>query len=361
MSKEMMEEKTTISSNKSSDGTTLDYLASMEAALRSKYFDKFKSIEILSEKPLGAELPIQDLLVLKKDPKLKLTDDIGSFFKEHNVIENKGVNDSISVNDVFKAQAYAGMYMSINRKVDEIPWETMTVTAIQFQFPRATFTRLGKMGCKITELVSNAVWEVFGPPLSFPFRVVNAANLGDDWAVLKVIAPGASQETLLKLQQDFEQTDDQRVKEHLKGVLRVAYVNNRATFKKMKETGVMSDEIISAVKDLFENELKVMKLQDEAEKKRLTETNNQLKERNKQLIEEKKQLTDEKNQLADEKKQLIDEKDQLAEEMRVKDEGTVLYLLRNNSAIGDIKALVGWPIEKIFAFATEKGFKVEFH
>ena len=189
--------------NRKIEDTRQNYRATMEAALKSRYSDQSKSIEIFSEDPLGVEPPILDLLVLKKNPELKLTDDIGNFFKEYNIIENKGVNDDININDVFKTQAYAWFYMSAGRLVDEIPWEKVTITAIQFHFPMAAFARLKQMNCKIEELVPNAVWEVSGPPIAFPFRVINASNLGDDWAALKAVAPGATKETLLKVQQEL--------------------------------------------------------------------------------------------------------------------------------------------------------------
>ena len=57
----------------------------------------------------------------------------------------------------------------------------------------------------------------------------------------------------------------------------------------------MSDEAINAVKTLFGEELEEMKKNDEAEKKRLTEANNQ-------LAGEKNQLAEANNQLAEEKK-----------------------------------------------------------
>lgn len=53
------------------------------------------------------------------------------------------------------------------------------------------------------------------------------------------------------------------------------------------------------------------------------------------------------------------EKNQMAEKMKTQEEGMVLYLLRNNSLIKDIAGLVGWPLEKVLAFAIEKGFEVE--
>ena len=51
----------------------------------------------------------------------------------------------------------------------------------------------------------------------------------------------------------------------------------------------------------------------------------------------------------------------MAEKMKTQEERMVLFLLRNNSLMEDIAGLVGWPLEKVFTFAVEKGFKVEVH
>ena len=232
----------------------LDYHGAMEAALKSMYDDAYDSMVTQSGKKLGEEVPYLDLLILKKDPSLRLNDEIGSFFKENNVIENKGYTDGISINDVFKVQAYAGMYMVLDRKVDEIPWETVTVTVIQFKYPRAAFQRLMEMGCVIKERVQGSVWEVSGPPVMFPFQVVNAVNLGEEWSVIKIMSPGATEEAILKVQRDYEQTNDPRKKQHLGIVLKLSLMNNKETAKKMEETGVMTNEMIETARYLFADE-----------------------------------------------------------------------------------------------------------
>ena len=141
-----MSENRNVPSGNDKDGNSihekLNYRAGVEAALKSRYDDVYDSVETLVEMPLGQEHPILDLLVLKKDPKLKLGDDIGSFFRENNIIEVKGHGDGISINDVFKSLGYADMYISIDKLVDQIPWESVTVTVIQFQYPRAALAQL---------------------------------------------------------------------------------------------------------------------------------------------------------------------------------------------------------------------------
>ena len=233
----------------------------MEAAYKLKYDDEYDFMKTEAEKPVGEEPPILDLLVLKKDPGMNLTDDIGSFFKENNVIVNKGCGDGININDVFKEQGYAAMHMSINKHVDEVPWESMTLTIVQFQHPRAALTRLKEMGCMIMERVDCCVWEISGPPIMFPFQLVDASKLGDDWAVIKAMIPGASEKTLQKVLKDYEQEIDSIKKQHLSVFVKFARANNRETVRKMKATGHMDDKIGEAVKYIFADELEAKEKQ----------------------------------------------------------------------------------------------------
>ena len=118
----MTEEKAAVAYNETSKALEKkkNYHNGMEAAFKLKYDDEYDFMKTEAEKPVGEEPPILDQKKIKKDPGKILTDDIGSFFKENNVIENKGYGDGISINDVFKAQGCAAMYMSIDKHVDEV-------------------------------------------------------------------------------------------------------------------------------------------------------------------------------------------------------------------------------------------------
>ncbi len=114
----MTEENAAIAQNEINEVSEKNYHNSTVAAYKLKYYDDFMETELA--KTIGEDLLILDMPLLKKDLGKNLNDDIESFFKENNVIENKGCGDGISVNDVFKAQGYAAMYMSIDKHVDEV-------------------------------------------------------------------------------------------------------------------------------------------------------------------------------------------------------------------------------------------------
>lgn len=306
-----------------------NYHMGMEATLKLKYDDVHDSIETLANVHLGQDPPYLDLLILKKDPGLELSDEIGSFFKENNVIENKGYGDGISINDVFKVQGYGGMYMSLDRNVDEIPWETMTVTVMQYQHPRAAFGRLKEMGCEIKERVSGCVYEVSGPPIMFPFQLVNASGLGDDWAEIKAMIPGAEVETIKKVMQEYHGEDDPRKRQHLRAILRISYANNNEAVERMKETGEMDENrFIETARLLFPEEY---------------ERANELEAKNKRLEDE------------------LEAKDQqLEDEMRKREtdkENTIQSMLKDNISATNIAKWMNVSLEKVAEVARKNGIR----
>ena len=218
-----------------------DYHAGLVAALKTKYDDQYDFMETIKEMILGEKPPRLDAVVLKKDPEQHLADEIGCFFLEHNVFEFKGYGDGISINDVYKIEGYALFYMTIDRKVNEIPLEAVTITVLQYRFPRDILKKLETKGCTVKQR-GEGIFEIAGGPIIFPFQIIDAVILGEEWDVLKVLVPGATEEQIIKIQEEYDQAENDLLKQHLADVLKTAYESNEALFEKMKEEGRMGEK-----------------------------------------------------------------------------------------------------------------------
>lgn len=227
-----------------------DYHAGLVAALKTKYDDQYDFMETVKEMVLGEKPPRLDAVVLKKDPDQHLSDEIGCFFLEHNVFEFKGYGDGININDIFKVEGYALFYMTIDKKVNEVPLETVTISVLQYRFPREVLKELEAKGCAVKERIEG-IFEISGGPVIFPFQIIDAVILGPEWDVLKVLVPGATEKQIIKIQEEYEQADNDLLKKHLADVLRTAFESNEALFSKMKEAGKMSE----AVERVFKKEI----------------------------------------------------------------------------------------------------------
>lgn len=245
-----------------------DYHAGLVAALKSKYDDQYDFMETIKELILGEKPPRLDAVVLKKDPDQHLTDEIGCFFLEHNVFEFKGYGDGININDIFKVEGYALFYMTIDKKVNEVPLETVTVSVLQYRFPREVLKGLEAKGCVVKER-SEGIFEISGGPVIFPFQIIDAVILGPEWDVIKVLVPGATEKQIIKIQEEYERADNNLLKQHLADVLKTAYESNESLFEKMKEEGRMGEKF----DQIFEKQI-----QEAADKKEEKTIENMLKD-----------------------------------------------------------------------------------
>ena len=69
----------------------------------------------LNTKPLEI-----DLLVVKKNPSVHIRNVIGEFFRGHNILEYKCPEDSLNIDTLHKALAYAHLYKAYGKTVDAI-------------------------------------------------------------------------------------------------------------------------------------------------------------------------------------------------------------------------------------------------
>ncbi len=91
----------------------------------------------LSKEPLRA-----DLLVIRKEPGVQIANEIGRIFKGHNIIEYKSPEDGLTIDDFYKAAAYACLYKSLGQTVDQYPGKDTTVSLFREAYPRELFAAL---------------------------------------------------------------------------------------------------------------------------------------------------------------------------------------------------------------------------
>ena len=68
---------------------------------------EYREEHAITKKPLNV-----DLIVIQKNRKEKLQNTIGHIFRTFNIMEYKGPDDSLSVNDFYKVYAYACIFKS---------------------------------------------------------------------------------------------------------------------------------------------------------------------------------------------------------------------------------------------------------
>lgn len=88
----------------------------------------------LNTKPLEI-----DLLIIKKEPDVRMVNEIGKLFRGHNIIEYKSPSDELDIDAFYKAGAYGCLYKASGETVDERAADDITVTIIRDRKPEGLF------------------------------------------------------------------------------------------------------------------------------------------------------------------------------------------------------------------------------
>ncbi len=73
-----------------------------------------------------------DLLIIKKNHLVQISNEIGIFFKGHNIIEYKSPEDNFDIDVFYKTGSYASLYKSYGASLDERKAEDITVSISRF-------------------------------------------------------------------------------------------------------------------------------------------------------------------------------------------------------------------------------------
>ena len=140
-------------------------------AMRAELDDYRDVFEFHEEYSLTTEPLRMDLLVIKKLKNVVIEKNIARIFLEHNIVEFKGPENSLSIEDFHKVTSYANLYASLGK----IRTRSITLTFIQMGHPRSFLKFLRtEMGC-VFENPSLGIYVT--DSLRMPIQVVESAKL----------------------------------------------------------------------------------------------------------------------------------------------------------------------------------------
>ena len=146
------------------------FCAAAELELRDNRNDlSFNREYSLSKEPLQI-----DLLVIKKPPHVKVKNEIGHLFRQHNVIEYKSPKDSLNIDEFYKTLAYAFLYKSLAKEVDGIPVSQLTLSLVRQGYPREMVKKLEAEGMQIQRQYPG-IYYVEGAPI--PAQIIATNEL----------------------------------------------------------------------------------------------------------------------------------------------------------------------------------------
>ena len=220
-------------------------------------------LEFIREYNIGKEPLRIDLLIIKKRPGAVIKNEIGSIFKQHNLLEYKSPDDGFSIDDYYKAIGYACIYKSFGETVDAIPAQEITVSFFREAYPR--------------ELIKSLMREL------------------QKHSGFKILSKNAREEDVRRFLETVSGYTKQGDKNNADAVLQVSVMANKKLYQAIRRDFGMCEALKELMKDEFDKDADLraemivqIKVQ-EAEKKYQAE------------IEKKVQETEKKVQLETEK------------------------------------------------------------
>ncbi len=220
-------------------------------------------LEFIREYNIGKEPLRIDLLIIKKRPGAVIKNEIGSIFKQHNLLEYKSPDDGFSIDDYYKAIGYACIYKSFGETVDAIPAQEITVSFFREAYPR--------------ELIKSLMREL------------------QKHSGFKILSKNAREEDVCRFLETVSGYTKQGDKNNADAVLQVSVMANKKLYQAIRRDFGMCEALKELMKDEIDKEADLraemivqIKVQ-EAEKKYQAE------------IEKKVQETEKKVQLETEK------------------------------------------------------------
>lgn len=218
------------------------FVAAMSLELREYREDLiFESEYNLNTRPLEI-----DLLVIKKEASVHISDDIGNFFRGHNILEYKSPEDHLDIDTFCKTLAYAYLYKSYGKTLDEIKMDDITISIIREAKPVGLFRYFKKHGYSMPNEHSG-IYYIEGP---FPFQIqiIATGELDkESYTWLKALSVKLNKEDIQNLLDKISQITEKDDREMADSVLEVSIGANKHIVE-----GLMGDD------SMFETLMEIM-------------------------------------------------------------------------------------------------------
>ncbi len=184
-----------------------------------------------------------DLLIIKKETSLYISNDIGCFFRGHNILEYKSLEDHLDIDAFSKALAYAHLYKSYGKTLDAVKIDDITVSIIREAEPVGLFRYFREHGCSVSSPYSG-IYYIEGP---FPFPVQIIATGGLDkkshtW--LRALSGKLNKKDIQNLLTRTNQITEKNDREMASSVLEVSIGANRHIVEELMGDDVMFETLM---------------------------------------------------------------------------------------------------------------------
>lgn len=222
------------------------------AAMNLEFMENRGDLEFESEHNLNRKPLEIDLLIIKKEPFVQIANEIGAIFRGHNIIEYKSPEDHLDIDVFYKIIAYASLYKSYGRTVDERKADEITVTIIRNGKPKGLFKYFKEQGYTMTN-PCKGIYRLEERVL-FPTQIVVVKELEQKchtW--LRSLSQNLKTEDIRKLLEQRKHMTEIYEKEMADSVLEVALEANKQILEEWKG----DEDMFESLMEMMEPELQL--------------------------------------------------------------------------------------------------------
>lgn len=204
----------------------------------------------LNTKPLEI-----DLLVVKKNASVSISNEIGKLFRGHNIMEYKSPEDHLDIDDFYKTGAYASLYKSYGKTVNEIKADDVTVSIMREARPDGLFQYLKEHGY----LMSNPYKGIYyiEEKVLFPTQIVVTRELDEGNHIwLKALSERLEKEDIRNLLEGVNRLTEKIDKELADSVLEVSIGANKQIIEELIGDDSMCQALMEIMEPVIQEKVK---------------------------------------------------------------------------------------------------------
>ena len=195
-----------------------------------------------------------DLLVIKKDAGIEITNEIGKLFRGHNIVEYKSPDDHLNIDSFYKVGAYASLYKAYGKTVDERRAGDITVSLVRERKPSGLFAYFKKHGITYTNPYKG-IYQITNTVL-FPTQIIVTKELNPKEHVwLKALSSQMEKQQMRELLEKIEKLDLTFDRELADSVLQVSVSANKQVVEELRG----DENMCQALLEIMEPEINKIK------------------------------------------------------------------------------------------------------
>jgi hypothetical protein len=160
----------------------------------------------------------------------------------------------MNIDDYAKTISYAGLYKSLGKKVDAIPFKEVSVSMFRETYPEKMVKQLRENGLTV-EKAYPGIYYVTGNPL-YATQIVALNQLDEEnHSSLRVLSKRVKEDDVRRFLTESEKLKEPGDRENIDAVLHVSMAANKAIYEKIKEDAKMCEELRVLMKDEIKGEI----------------------------------------------------------------------------------------------------------